>query len=372
MSRSRATAVKTPSRKPRAPKAPAPAAPSPVVDLSRKRAEKKGRARGSKIERTKREPTPEQKDEIIRRADEPVPAETAPPAPPPEKPAEQQVLGPPFKLLILASDLKPFLTIAPTKEQRHYLNGVHVHKVGNELRLVATDGHRLLVQSIEHNDPLPWAEGDGVILPSERLARIAKYLGTGNEPVELVYGANWKSLTLGCASATFDVTLIDGKYPDYVRVLADVGDVFSAEREPLETSAINPKYLKQAGQIGALYEAEGVFCFTGKGEGAMAFTFAGVKGVILVQMGMRADKPTLEGSVAKLIGERGMTGTLAALKAHETRNRTAAKKAKDEAERGRLAAAADRFAARIAEIMAGLAPQLEHKPQDEAPAAGAN
>lgn len=311
---------------------------SPVVNLNQKRAEKKGRRTSKAAQK-----------------------------PAAEKPAVE--LGPPVKLRVFTSDLRPFLAIAPTKEARTFLNGVHLCKDGDVLRLAATDGHRLLVQAIPHTDPLPWAEGEGVILPADRLGRIAKFIGNVDEPLELTYGEHWKALTLACADAVFDVTPIDATFPDYKRILNDVGDVFSAEREPLETSAINPKYLRQAGQVGALYGAEGVFCFTGNGEGAMAFTFMGVKGVILVQMGVRTDdKPGLEGSVAKLIGERGMTGTLAALKAHETRNRQAAGKAKNEAERDRLTAAADRFAARIAEIMAGLAPQLEHKSDDATPA----
>lgn len=294
---------------------------------------------------------------------ETIPAKRETETPKAETPPAQVQVGPAEPIQLTAADLAPFLAIAPTKEQRHYLNGVYVHKVGNVLRLCATDGHRMLVQEFEHTGELSWGEA-GMILPADKLGRIVKYIGKSEEPLTIANGANWPHAVVSMAGATFEVAPISGSWPDYQRVLDSVGDVFAAEREPLETSAISPKYLKSAGQVAALLGADGVFCFTGKENGAMAFTFAGIAGVVLVQMGMKASAPALSSSVAKLIGEKGLTGTLAALKAHETRNRKAAKSEKDDAKKAQLVEAAERFAKRIEQILAGVNPQLEHKPAE--------
>jgi hypothetical protein len=271
-----------------------------------------------------------------------------------DKAAAQVEVGPAEQLELLASDLLPFLAIAPTKEKRHYMNSIYVHKIGDELRLVATDGHRLLVQSIEHKTALPWAE-KGLLLPTERLAQIYKYLGKSEEPITIAYGSHWPKGTVQAFGAVFEIQPIDATYPDYTRILADVGNVFASEREPTETSAINPKYLKAAGAVGSMFKAEGVFCYTGETDKSpMAFTFTKAPGVILVVMPVASDKVGgIEKGVARLIGEKGMAGTLAALRAHETRQRKAGN---DDA--------ANKFAARIAEILAGVSPQLEHKKEE--------
>lgn len=354
MSHTTKTASKTASKKaprrkasskklPAAPKAKA--SSSEPVDFEKARAARKGQA-----------PAAETK-----------PAETVTYAPadatnPAADETPQAELGTPFGVTIDVEQLAPMVSIAPTKESRPYLNAVLIHKAGRELRLVSSDGHRMLVQSIEHEGELPWAEGEGVLLPSEALARILKYTGKSGV-LELVFGENHPHVAIETYSATFRVKPVDAKFPPYARILEKCGDVFGAERPLAETSAVHPKHLKSAGQVASLFQAKGVFCYMGDPKDEIVFTFAGVPGVVLVQMPLDSTGIGFDPSVARLIGAAGMKGTLAALKANVTRNEKWAKEAKTDAERERFTLTATRLMQRIGQIMAGLEPALEHKPE---------
>lgn len=367
MSHSTKTAPKTASKKaPRkkaaSKKAPAAAkakASSDPVDFEKVRAARKGQAApASKPAETVTYTPADATNGASRATIAPVSATQAPADETP-----QLELGPAFAVSIDVEQLAPMVSIAPTKESRPYLNAVLLHKAGDALRLVSSDGHRMLVQSIEHEGELPWAEGEGVLLPSEELARILKYTGKSGA-VELVFGENHPHVAIETYSATFRVKPVDAKFPPYARILEKCGDVFSAERPLAETSAVNPKHLKSAGQVASLFKAQGVFCYMGDPKAEIVFTFAGVPGVVLVQMPLDTTGQGFDPSVARLIGASGMKGTLAALKANVTRNENWAKEAKTDADRERFTLAAARLQQRIGQIMAGLELALEHKKGD--------
>lgn len=277
------------------------------------------------------------------------------------KQPEQIELEPATAVTIPGKYIAAALAIAPKKDTRYYLNGVYIHQVGSTLRVVATDGHRMLVISTECIKFLPWGV-DGVILPREELARISSYIGKGEgTALQLSFGRQHPvaKLSEDNGMAQFVVTPVDGKFPDYMKVVESAGDVLTSERSPMDTAALSSAYLKSAGAIAAQLESESVFPFVGSSPSdPCMFTFANEPGAILYIMGQRSDKPAIQAPVVKMLGDVGMARSLAALKAHETRCRKAAKDAGGEAEARLHKDKADAFQARADEIRAMLSVKL--------------
>lgn len=274
---------------------------------------------------------------------------------------ESEPLAPAFTIDLPVKYLKAALAIAPKDDTRYYMNGVYFHREGTELRIVASDGHRMLVISTAHEGELPWAEA-GLIVPRIELDRVMKYVGK-DETVKLSYGVNHPRVILSDVSgdATFRVAPIDGKFPEYQRVMQSAGDVLHAERMPTDTAVLNPAYLKAAGAIAAQLESEGIFPFIGGKPGdPCVFTFSGEAGALLYIMAMQSSTPALSAKTLQMIGESGLAGTLAALKAHETRCRNALKaNGKSAEDKKALIEKADAYKARAEEIRASLTVKLE-------------
>ena len=106
-----------------------------------------------------------------------------------------------------------------TEETRYYLNGLYVHVVGEgagqQLRAVATDGHRLALA--EMLAPVGAAGSPGVIVPRKTVQEVRRLLEDAGETVELQLSASKVRLQFGRASLTSKV--IDGSFPDYMRVI---------------------------------------------------------------------------------------------------------------------------------------------------------
>jgi DNA polymerase-3 subunit beta len=107
-----------------------------------------------------------------------------------------------------------------TEETRYYLNGLYLHTVTDggapRLRAVATDGHRLALA--EMDAPEGSVGAPGVIVPRKTVQELRRLLdGAAGGPVQLSVSAQKVRLELGQASLTSKV--IDGSFPDYVRVI---------------------------------------------------------------------------------------------------------------------------------------------------------
>jgi DNA polymerase III subunit beta len=102
------------------------------------------------------------------------------------------------------------------QDVRFYLNGMLMELTSEHLRAVATDGHRLAMCTM----PLETAVSESVqvIVPRKGILEFARLLGDElEEPVAVVIGSNHIQATIG--SFTFTSKLVDGKFPDYQRVL---------------------------------------------------------------------------------------------------------------------------------------------------------
>lgn len=97
---------------------------------------------------------------------------------------------------------------------RYYLNGLLLVTNGAEMRVVATDGHRLAFASEGLNETLPRNE---VILPRKTVLELSRQLADNDEPLEIVLTPTQAQFRFGAIELVSK--LIDGKFPDYERVI---------------------------------------------------------------------------------------------------------------------------------------------------------
>ncbi len=101
---------------------------------------------------------------------------------------------------------------------RYYLNGLLLELQSDRLRVVATDGHRMALSEA----PI---EGAGdiekqLIVPRKGVQELSRLLG-GNGALTLRTGPN--HLRVEMSGVTLTTKLIDGRYPDYNKVIPAVG-----------------------------------------------------------------------------------------------------------------------------------------------------
>lgn len=99
------------------------------------------------------------------------------------------------------------------QDVRYYLNGLYLEVLGGRLRVVATDGHRLALATAPGKVDAPDA---GVIIPRKGVLELSRLL-EGDRPVELAIGSN--HIRAANQQFTFTSKLVDGKFPDYERVI---------------------------------------------------------------------------------------------------------------------------------------------------------
>ena len=109
-----------------------------------------------------------------------------------------------------------------SQDVRYYLNGMSIESEGNEIRSVATDGHRLAICKIS-NDSLALPERQ-VIVPRKGILEIIRLLAPVNENVKIFLGSN--HIRIIDTEFSFTSKLVDGRFPDYRRVLPRNGDKF--------------------------------------------------------------------------------------------------------------------------------------------------
>jgi len=130
------------------------------------------------------------------------------------------------------------------QDVRYYLNGLLIETDGPLIRGVATDGHRLALceMDLDGQD----AGKEQVIIPRKGVLELQRLLKEEGE-AEITIGSNHIRIELG--DIRFTSKLIDGRFPDYGRVIPAItdnvvlasGDAF---RHALQRAAIlsNEKY----------------------------------------------------------------------------------------------------------------------------------
>ena len=97
---------------------------------------------------------------------------------------------------------------------RYYLNGMLLVFDGEQIRVVATDGHRL---SYASGAVARQQEKREVILPRKAVLELARLLGETDEAVDIELYASQVKFRFGSIELT--TKIIDGKFPDYTRVI---------------------------------------------------------------------------------------------------------------------------------------------------------
>lgn len=117
------------------------------------------------------------------------------------------------------------------QDVRYYLNGMLWELRDGELRVVATDGHRLAMCTRSVNIDLGDATKQA-ILPRKGVIELARLLSEPEKAVEIIVGSN--HIRAVTDAFIFTSKLVDGKFPDYQRVLPQNGDkVIMGNREEL-------------------------------------------------------------------------------------------------------------------------------------------
>lgn len=97
---------------------------------------------------------------------------------------------------------------------RYYLNGLLLVVTGNEVRVVATDGHRLAYASEQIEEAQSRTE---VILPRKTILELSRLLSDNDDVLDIRLSPNQAQFRFGDIELVSK--LIDGKFPDYERVI---------------------------------------------------------------------------------------------------------------------------------------------------------
>jgi DNA polymerase-3 subunit beta len=118
-----------------------------------------------------------------------------------------------------------------SQDVRYYLNGLLLEREDNQLRAVATDGHRLALGSITTDTKVE--EKNNLIVPRKAILELGRLLNDSEENVTV--GFSNQQIKVELPALHFTSKLIDGQFPNYQRVLPLNGDKeVLADRESLK------------------------------------------------------------------------------------------------------------------------------------------
>ena len=144
---------------------------------------------------------------------------------------EQQVLG------ILQAQLKSLLDktsfAMAQQDVRYYLNGILMEIASDRIKMVATDGHRLALS--EYKTEISIDEAKQLIIPRKAVLELSRLLDGIDSVAKITLSQNHIKVEAG--NLIFTSKLIDGKFPDYNRVIPVDGN---------KTLEINRESLKRA------------------------------------------------------------------------------------------------------------------------------
>lgn len=111
---------------------------------------------------------------------------------------------------------------------RYYLNGVLIVIEGNLIKLIATDGHRLAYTSAKLSSEHAKRE---VILSRKTVNELFKLLTDSDELIKLELAEKQVKISFSDISLTSKV--IDGKFPDYDRVIPNYTNHLTLDRQTI-------------------------------------------------------------------------------------------------------------------------------------------
>ena len=115
------------------------------------------------------------------------------------------------------------------QDVRYYLNGVLLIIDGNKLKVVATDGHRLAYNAGAIDGHY---EKQEIILPRKAVSELSKLLADSDESIELEFSQQQAKATF--SGITLITKVIEGKFPDYERVIPKYDNHLNMERAVMQ------------------------------------------------------------------------------------------------------------------------------------------
>lgn len=135
----------------------------------------------------------------------------------------------PQKILKLLIDKTAFAMAQ--QDVRYYLNGMLLEISAEGIRLVATDGHRLALS--ENKQSVSINNEKQLIIPRKGVLELSRLLSNSDDNARVFLSQN--HIRVEADNLVFTSKLIDGKFPDYNRVIPiDGNKILTVEREALK------------------------------------------------------------------------------------------------------------------------------------------
>ena len=153
-----------------------------------------------------------------------------------------------IKLIVRAEIIAVLKLFASDKDVRYYLNGINLEIGATESRLVATDGSMLGCFRVESEQPEVDAPLTDIIIPNDLLKAIkpsgmveitiGELETKDNGKGEKVPVSNARPVTLTYAGLSMSGKTMDGKFPDFRRVIPAKVSGQPAQFDPRFTSTL--------------------------------------------------------------------------------------------------------------------------------------
>ncbi len=126
------------------------------------------------------------------------------------------------------------------QDVRYYLNGMLFEMDSDQLRTVATDGHRLAMAEAAVN--IGWNEKTQIIVPRKGVNELQRLLDDLDKDVKVELGVN--HIRFSTDGMSFTSKLIDGRFPDYEHVVPKGGDkILIVNRDALKQALVRASIL---------------------------------------------------------------------------------------------------------------------------------
>lgn len=126
------------------------------------------------------------------------------------------------------------------QDVRYYLNGLLLEMNPTSLRAVATDGHRLALS--EQKCDIISGDITQIIIPRKGIMELSRLLNDSDADCKIQINTNYVRIDLG--NTIFTSKLIDGRFPDYDRVIPKGGKkIVTANRELLRQGLLRASIL---------------------------------------------------------------------------------------------------------------------------------
>lgn len=116
-----------------------------------------------------------------------------------------------------------------TEETRYYLNGISLEVKDDSVIAIATDGHKMAVQTLDpaiHDISGEWVQQ---ILPRALCGGIAKVIGKSKSPISMALSLDPLRIIVVHEEVRIVAKLIDGTFPDWRRVVPKHKSSFTAK-----------------------------------------------------------------------------------------------------------------------------------------------